>query len=431
MRTIFLSITSFFGCLVVAVAALMLVNLLPNPVIEENLIRTSQSENYRPHPFFGGTMMDWWTECELMTAGMYREITPSAEAGSFDYRDGYDTPSSSPISAAWRSAVLSPNIGNCERLHQGGGGKFYFRYWMGGQVVTRPLLYLSGVGAVRLVVAALFFGSLATFLASVKRKCGTRLAVVSLVLIAMTPIFSQFVILPHASGWIIGFLASSLLMKWGTLSNHRAVLLGLWSGMILAFFDILNNPVVVPMALTFGYFVICYARAQAPSVLTLVLLNLAWFVGYAAFWMAKWTLAMIELGPDAVIANVTGKIGERAGLGAGAEFTWRDSLYYNGLPMVGAVMVFMGFAIRQAAVAFAHDRASTRTSLSGSLARSFTLLPLAFSTLPIVWIIVLGNHSAVHHFFVTPILVWSIILWFFAVFAITEPREGSGGSATG
>lgn len=424
MRTIILTFASFVGFLVCAIAALILVNLLPNSVIEENLIRTSKPVNYTPHPLFGSTMMDWWTECELMTAGIYREIDPYAAADSSDYRDGYNAQlASDPVSRAWRSAVLSPNIGNCELLHYGGGGKFYFRYWMGGQIVTRPLLYLSGVGAIRMFVAVLFFASLATFLFSVKRKGGTRLAVVSAVLIAFTPLFSQFIILPHASGWIIGFLASSLLMKWGTVSNHGAVLLGLWTGMILAFFDILNNPIVVPMALTFGYLLTCYARAEAPSFLRLVLLNLAWLAGYAGFWAAKWILASIELGADSVIANVAGKIGERANLGASSEFTWRDSIYYNGLPMIAPFMVFVGFAIRQAAVGFTNQRDSAKRALSGSFAVSFVMLPLAFSTLPILWIMMLANHSAVHHFFVTPILVWWILLWFFAVFAVTEPKE--------
>lgn len=430
MRTIYLAITSFVGFLAIAIAALMLVNLLPNSAIEENLIRTSQQENYSPHPFFSGTRMDWWTECELMTAGIYREIDTSAAASSFDYRDGYDPKAASdPVSAAWRSAVLSPNIGNCELLHKGGGGKFYFRYWMGGQVVTRPLLYLSGVGTIRLFVAALFLASFATFTVCLKSKGGIRLAFASVLLIAMTPLFSQLVILPHASGWIIGFLASSLLMKWGTLSNHRAVLLGLWSGMILAFFDMLNNPIVVPMAMTFGYLVICYARAQAPSVLTLVLLNSAWFAGFATFWVAKWMLAAVEVGPDAVIANVTGKIGERTSPGSGTESTLRASLINNGVSMILPLMVFIGFAIRQAAIGFANDRHSTGHALSGPLARSFIVLPLAFSTLPILWIIVLRNHSAIHYFFVAPILVWSVILWFFALFAVTEPRDASRGDA--
>jgi hypothetical protein len=430
MRTIYLTITSFIGFLVFAITALLLVNLLPNSAIEKNLIRTARAENYSPHPLFSHTKMDWWTECELMTAGIYRE-TDTSVARSFKYRDGSDYRlASDTMFAAWRSAVLSPNIGNCELLHQGSSGKLYFRYWLGGQILTRPLLYLSGVGAIRLFIAAMFFASLATFTVWVKRRGGTRLAVASVLLIAVAPMFSQFIILPHASAWIIGFLASSLLMKWGTLSNQQAVLLGLWSGMILAFFDMLNNPIVVPMAMTFGYFVICYARTQPPSVLTLLLLNAAWFAGYTTFWVAKWMLAAIELGTEAVIANVTGKVGERTSLEATAETTWRTGLINNGLSMIVPMLVFIGLAVRQTAVGFANHRHGNQGALSGPLARSFTVLPLAFSTLPILWIALLSNHSAIHYFFVAPILIWSAILWFFAVFVVTEPNQASCCNAT-
>jgi hypothetical protein len=415
MRTISLAMASFAGFFLFAVAAIFLVNLLPNAPIQSNLIRTSTAENYQPHPFMFGVMLDQWTECELMTAGLYRDIDPADEAGAFDYREGYaSTSKADPITRAWRSTVLSPNIGNCEMLHDGGGGKFYFRYWMGGQVLTRPLLYLSGVNANRILVAAMFLAALAAFLVWIARRAGVPFALGTALLIAAAPLYSQFFLLPHASGWIIGFGFGAMIMKWGHLTRHAAVLAGLWSGMILAFFDILNNPVVVPMAMTFGYFVTCHARAQAPSFLTLALLNGAWFGGYAGFWVSKWVLAAAELGPDAVIANVSGKIGERANMNAGTGVTWRDSLYLNGLQMIMSFVAFAGLSI----AAFVGRRRSSRGASSGSGAgKQLVVLAVLASAVPVAWIVVLTNHSAIHYFFVSPVLVWTLLLWHFALLA--------------
>lgn len=423
MRTIFQALLSFVGCFVCAVAAIFLVNLLPNAVIEKNLIQSSAPVNHSAHPLFSHTFMDWWTECELMTSGLYRPIDPSAEADASDHRDGFTgIPEADPVSRAWHSAVLSPNIGNCKLLHEGGGGKYYYRYWMGGQVVTRPMLYLSGVNASRIFTVAVFFSSIAAFLYFVDRHAGTRLAYGIIALLAVTPFFSQLVILPHASAWIIGFLGASLLMKWGNLTHHGAVLLGLWSGMLVAFFDILNNPIAAPMALTFGYFVICYARSRPPSILILVLLNGAWFSGFAGFWASKWLLAAMALGPDAVIANIGGKIGERAGLAGSPEITWRESLYYNGLAVMVPLVVFAGLALREAVEHFRPDRRRQHPAVSDAFRLGFFVLPVAFGALPVVWIVLLSNHSAIHHFFVSPILIWSALLWFFAIFAITHPK---------
>ncbi len=420
MRTIYLALASFAGFFLFAVASIFLVNLLPNAPIENNLIRTSTAENYQPHPFLFGVMLDQWTECELMTAGLYRAIDPAAETRAFDYREGYEgARAADPIARAWRSTVLSPNIGNCEMLHDGGGGKFYFRYWMGGQVLTRPLLYVSGVGANRILVAALFLAALIAFLVWLARRAGVQFALSTALLIAAAPLYSQFLLLPHASGWIIGFAFAALIMKWGHITNHGAVLVGLWSGMILAFFDILNNPVAVPMAMTFGYFVTCHARAQAPSFLTLALLNGAWFGGYAGFWVSKWVLAAVELGPDAVIANVAGKIGERANMNEGTGVTWRDSLFLNGLQMIMSLVAFAGLAIAALAGWRRRIRDGARPGLPGPVSTRLAVWAMVFSAVPLVWITVLTNHSAIHYFFVSPVLVWVVVLWQFAIFART------------
>ena len=431
MRTIRLALASFAGFFLFAVASIFLVNLLPNAPIENNLIRTSTAENYQPHPFMFGVMLDQWTECELMTAGLYRAIDQADEARAFDYREGYASArEADPITRAWRSTVLSPNIGNCEMLHDGGGGKFYFRYWMGGQVVTRPLLYLSGVGANRLLVAALFLASLIAFLVWLARRAGAQFASGTALLIAAAPLYSQFLLLPHASGWIIGFGFAALIMKWGHLTHHGAVLMGLWSGMILAFFDILNNPVAVPMAMTFGYLVTCYARAQAPSVLTLALLNGAWFGGYAGFWVSKWMLAAVELGPDAVIANVAGKIGERANMNVGTGVTWRDSLFLNGLQMVMSLVAFAGLAIAAVAGWRRRIRHGARPGLPKPVRSRLSIWALVCSAVPLAWITLLTNHSAIHYFFVSPVLVWVVVLWQFAILARTGTASASSSPET-
>jgi hypothetical protein len=44
---------------------------------------------------------------------------------------------------------------------------------------------------------------------------------------------------------------------------------------------------------------------------------------------------------------------------------------------------------------------------------------MVFSAVPLVWITVLTNHSAIHYFFVSPVLVWVVVLWQFAIFART------------
>ena len=423
MRTIFQTLLSFGSFFLCAVAAIFLVNLLPNTVIEKNLLQTSEPINQSGHPLFVDTMMDWWTECELMTTGLYRPIDRSVSADPVADRDGFTgIPEADPVSRAWHSTLLSPNIGNCKLLHEGGGGKYYYRYWMGGQVVTRPLLFVSGVNASRIFTATVFFASIAAFLFFVERQAGTRLTYGIIALFAVTPFFSQLVILPHASAWIIGFLGASLLMKWGNLTPHGAVMLGLWSGMLVAFFDILNNPIAAPMALTFAYFVVCYARSRQPSIRILILLNGAWLAGYAGFWASRWLLAAMAVGPDAVIANIGGKIGERAGLAGSPDITWRESLYYNGLAMMVPFVVFAGLTLREAVDHVRHGRRRPHPAVSDAFRLGFAVLPVAFGALPFLWIVLLSNHSAIHHFFVSPVLVWSALLWLFAIFAITHPK---------
>ena len=122
--------------------SVLAVNLIPNEAILRHLRRSLPIENYRV--LFGATRTDQWTECIAATIGI--------------------SPNNSELGLIERS-LLSPNLENCEKawtfLKTGTseGYYYYWRYWHGSQIVTRPALAVMGVLRVRALTFFIFVSS--------------------------------------------------------------------------------------------------------------------------------------------------------------------------------------------------------------------------------------------------------------------------------
>ncbi|EEE35150.1 hypothetical protein RKLH11_4324 [Rhodobacteraceae bacterium KLH11] len=402
IRTVVLTFVGFF---LLALLSLWVVNLIPDAPIKENLLASSTPEHYPKHPYLKSVKLDEWTECVLLSSGLQRN------------------PGQGPVSAAdaWRDAVVSPVLGNCERLHSDESEYSYFRYWLGGQVIARPILYFHSVQAIRLVVFCAFVLSALAFVLTLLKRNGVWIAVGTGMLIATAPIYSQVFILPHASAWIIGFTAAAILVNSRAIGIERAVMVGLISGICLAFFDILNNPIVVPTALSLGYLLSCHAERKNPSVTNLLALNVVWFVGYAGFWSLKWALVMVQLGPDQVMEIVSGKVQERLGGETfGKDASLARSLDRNfGLMEKTAIPFVLVSLVAVAAKLIGAVRGRPAVN-SSDTASKIVLLTIITGLLPIIWIAALRNHSIIHFWFVGAVLTWSLISWYIALLILTD-----------
>ena len=140
-------------------AFLFLANIIPNKPIWDHVVRSLPSDNYVMSP--GDLVpLDQFTECIAVTVGL--------------------TPNDLPIQPIIR-AIGSPTLGPCEISHKAltkelGSLNFqpyyYWRYWHGYQILSRPVLALTDTNTLRLLMLLLMCTSF--FFLNAIRKTSRR-----------------------------------------------------------------------------------------------------------------------------------------------------------------------------------------------------------------------------------------------------------------
>lgn len=334
---------------------------------------------------YAGGQVDGYSECKRITIGL------GADAGI----------------GTFESAVRSPTLGPCESAvpavrawadGQGWSGSYdYFRYWNGSTAVMRPAVAAVGLSATRLLVAvALVAAAWAWFWRS-RRAVGTLSASMLLAPLVLT---TDFVDLPGALVQAIGMvvaLAAAALYLWFVPSRapwHVFAGAAFACGAASQFFGDLTNPdaswavvVAASAMVTVGSASQMTGRVAAAAV--------GWIAGYVWIWFTKWAIAATVVGYETVRFVVTNKAEERlSGQVDGADTTlwsgvtaalraWRDQ------PLTTLTVLGLGLAAVVVLV--------RRGDLSSSWKPR--LLLASGAVIPVVWHVVLRNHTAVHFWF--------------------------------
>jgi hypothetical protein len=391
----------FIYCLVLVAMMLLifLANMVPNRLIWDNVARSLPSKNYVWSP--GALVqLDQFTECIAVTVGL--------------------TPRDVSIHPFIR-AVGSPTLGPCEvagkTLAEDSGDPnsyfYYWRYWHGYQVLSRPILALTDTKGLRLTVLLLVSASLLAFLTSVFKSLGAAYVYIFLISLLSAPLYSQFLLVSHSGVWIISLAFASFLLfvirEKPRFFETRCLELFFVVGMGTAYVDIFTDPLVtltIPLLVLFWRGAWPITLNSRTAAATAFLLSSSWMFGYACCWSAKWALALAVL-PSASLAEVAAKVfgrlsGTLSGLAPG-QATSLNSIKVN------FAQAQIGFAILSMAVAF---RLLTMRDYAVREIPSIDRFATAtwIVSLPIVWLALVRNHSVVHAFFVAPILIPSFAL---------------------
>lgn len=213
-----------------------------------------------------------------------------------------DHPLHSAMSAKFKmqdgSAIQGARLMLDDDGSQGLQSVVYSRYWHGNQVVIRPLLSVTtvhGIRATNIILLSLLW--LAMLLAMWRRVDHASTLIVMLILAAVM-IPSVPLCMNYVPTFYLALLASLLILLWKrcTSSWSNTMLTFFVIGALTTFFDLLTTPMVA-MAVPLTVYML-YRRPERPWR-TVVLLALAWLLGYASLWATKWLLAALITGHDA------------------------------------------------------------------------------------------------------------------------------------
>ncbi len=401
------SLTLF--CALVGLVLIVAANLLPLTTIKQNVLGSISQLNYAEHQVFPKRKLDHWTECDFTTLGMR---SPEAEQ---QRQPG--------LKEAFLVAIESPMLGNCEQIASGDKIlKEKFWYWHGYQIISKPILSVVTVPTLRLVVLVGFCASFVLFLMVLGKRFSWFSAGAVAVLVILSPLYSQLLLLPHASAWIIAFCAASLVLCKQSVSLEQNILKLLVIGFLVAYFDFLINPIVAPTAAIAAITIRRWLDGHETNFLDPIWLFGSWFAGYVGFWSIKWAIAAVVLGGEAVTNRVAGKISQRlnADVGWSEVSAWvsvSKNVTYMALPVLITVIV-LGLSVVMIPGALRQIR---YIGASGASFRP-AIQMLSVGTAPVVWLLVVQNHSIVHTFIVAPILTWTLICIVFAVHLVLLPQ---------
>ena len=291
---------------VVFVGLLVVAQAVPDDRIVAHLLEAVEDGTYASNSApdnMGGTSSSF-TECVAIGTGLGR-----------------------PELGPWERAVRMPRIGNCaegpedlRRLERGeslGEVEEYFRYWAGWTVVTRPVLALWGLEALRRISGALLFFSAVGAVVVVARRATPAYAVGLMIplLVASNVMATPSSSVEQALSFSVAFVSVAV-TAWGASHGLEGAALGAAAGAALYIFvEFLIAPAIpwmlsvsVAGAVTFARTAQLDRTARAVGVTSVV-----WPLALLFTWATRWALAVLFLGWDHSMDVVRSKVSTRLG----------------------------------------------------------------------------------------------------------------------
>lgn len=402
-------IAAYFTLLAIFFLLAVVTGLIPRHAVEQHLVQSVHTIGQEgEYPVHGISLLtqDNFTDCVMLN------IAAGADNGH-------------PVASAMDNTLHMSGrdiIASTSRLLDGNPveARSYARYWHGYQVLLRPLLCLTDYRGIRVINgAALALLALLCIVIGywrVSRPFALSLAA-GLLLTGcwIVPLNMQFT---SCFAVMLAALLAVMLGQRALHSTGAASVAFFVIGGVTQYLDLLTTPLI-----TLGLPLIAWMLIHKPgrASRTVVLLSLMWGLGYASLWASKWLIAGLVTGND-VLGDAINSVRIRSVGGEMAEqgLTAADILrgYWNHFAALGLAGWGALAALTIAVVALYRCCGRPYRVIGGNL---WLLLVAA---MPLVWALVLTQHTFLHHFFTWRIvLVTLVAIMLFICHTITLSRR--------
>lgn len=297
----------------------------------------------------------------------------------------------------YKDNVAKGAILACQDKMEGVSDIYYGRYWLGHQVVLRPLLTVADYGTIRIInyilLTALLLGSALLLWRRVSRWSAVAF-VASLLMVAfpIVPLSIQFSVC-----FYVALAAMVAILSVPALSASLPVMVCTFfvTGGLTSFFDFLTTP-----QLTLGLPLIAclLASPRTDKVRLVVLLSVAWVLGYGGMWVTKWLVGTLLTDKDFIADGL--RCAHYRVDGQNNELTLQAVAKHR---LAFCVMLILGAT--SAAVAW------WRCGKELFMRHAWLLLVALITP---VWFVVIRNHTIEHLWFVWRALAvtfFAFLLW--------------------
>ena len=369
-------------------ALLVLAQLVPDDPIVDHLVEAGADRTYGPigRPDNMGGISTSFDECVLVGTGLGR-----------------------PDLDALERAARMPRIGSCSTgrgdlaaLQRGDTPENvteYFRYWAGWTVVSRPVLALWGIEALRRISGALLIVSGACLVVALARRTSATyvLALVLPVLLASNVLAMPSTSLNQSLSLAAALVSPTLTVIGGDRGRRVALIATAVGAAVYCYVDLMLVAAVPWMLSAAGAAAACFVSSGRRGVALRRGIEVAavWPLAFAFTWLSRWVFATLFLGWEHATSVIRSKIEFRLGgsstsvePGLGRSTAVNFEYWSTSVSTAWAVLL-LGVAVVVGALVVASRR--------GGPARLAVFAVLAWPAgLPLLWYEVVRNHSQIH-----------------------------------
>lgn len=292
----------------------------------------------------------------------------------------------------------------------------YARYWHGYLTVLRPLLAVFDLSMLRIILTIILFGLSIILLYLIAKKLDFILSIIFFIGLASVEYFYLGFSLQGIFVFLIMMIASIIILKCDKIKNVGYLFFIV--GMLTNFFDFLTVPLVtlgVPLILLM---LIRQKNEENKNIkkviFEIIKISILWGIGYAGTWLVKWIL--VDLIYDrSLLSTALGQVAYRStGLDYSGILVILANLGYEMINIYISVLITILFVIIDCVI-------TKKKNKEEKIEEKQSLVPyILIGVMPIVWYLVLKNHSINHSFFTYRNLILTILSFNICIYYILK-----------
>lgn len=298
----------------------------------------------------------------------------------------------------------------------------YSYYWHGYVIILRFLQLFMHYEEIQLANGFLQIALIAMLAVVIGRKKGMKYVVMLVSCYALLMPMAVSVCIQYSAVFYLAYGACLLLMvkqQWFN-QGSRLFYFFLIAGMLTSYFDLLTYPLItwgIPMV---WWIVMDENKSTAKAYLKqVIVLGIAWIIGYGGMWFGKWVLASIVLNEN-IIIDALKEVLLRTGTEDEVTFSQTNrfyAIYMNWKHYTYKLYVFILFA--WLCYWLVNGLLSGWKKINTEKYYSYLLIGCSSS----VWYLVLMNHTETHHAFTYRIFGISIAAFFAIILESTSHEK--------
>ncbi len=260
----------------------------------------------------------------------------------------------------------------------------YAKYWHGYLSFLRPLLLIFDYSQIRILLAIIFSILIILITIELAKNKGKTIASLYFLSLFCVEYFYVFLNLMNSVTFLVMMISSLIFVK----KHDKIKDFGLFFfivGMCCSFFGLLDTPLLTLGGPLILYFIYKENRGEK-DFRELIKFSILWLLGYSLTWATKWILTDILYHRD-LISTAIGQVLFRSfDKNVNKAVAVCLNILYMAIPIILGTIIAVYYSVKYY---------NKRVKESSKKYRIFYIISL----MPIVWYIVLANHSYNHSFF--------------------------------